>query len=79
MKGKIKMFEMDYDIRDSVKAIVTASAARGVYLTLDNGQYAFAHFDKLPVGSSVYCTVLKKATEHWLTLVSIDSVNWSAA
>jgi len=69
------MYEMDYDVKDSLKGIVTASTTKGIYLDLENGYSAFAHFDKLPVGSSVYCTILKKATEHWLTLVSIDSVN----
>lgn len=73
------MLEMDCDVRDSVKGIVTASTTRGIYLDLDNGHSAFAHFYKLPVGSPVYCTVLKKATERWLTLVSIDSVIWLAA
>lgn len=73
------MFEIDYDVRDSVKGVVTASTTKGIYLTLDNGSYAFAHFNRLPVGCSVYCTVLKKATERWLTLVSVDSVNLLAA
>ena len=69
------MYEMSYDVRDSLKGIVTASTTKGIYLDLENGHSAFAHFDELSVGSSVYCTILKKATERWLTLVSIDSVN----
>ena len=43
-------------------------------LKLENGKNAYAVFNRLPVGTSVYCTVLKKATERWFTLVAIDSV-----
>ena len=65
---------MELDIRDCVKAIVSCSTSKGVYLELENGQSAFAIFDRIPNGTTVYCTVLKKATERWLTLVAIDSV-----
>ncbi len=65
---------MELNIRDSVTATVTCSSAKGIYLELSNGQGAFAVFNRLPVGTRVYCTVLKKATDRWLTLVSIDSV-----
>ena len=68
------MQETNYNVRDSLMGIVTASTTKGIFLDLENGYSAFAHFDKLPIGSSVYCTILKKATERWLTLVSIDSV-----
>ena len=65
---------MELNIRDCVKATVSCSTSRGVYVELENGQSAYAVFDRLPAGTSVYCTVLKKATERWLTLVAIDSV-----
>lgn len=67
---------MELDIRDSVKAVVSCCTSKGVYLELENGQSAYAVFDRLPSGTGVYCTVLKKATERWLTLVSIDSVRY---
>lgn len=66
---------MGYDIRDCVKAVVTSSTAKGVYLRLDDNQSAFARFSWLPVGCSVHCTIIKKATERLLTYVSIDSVS----
>ena len=65
---------MELNIRDSVMATVSCSTSTGVYLELRNGQSAYAVFDRLPVGASVCCTVLKKATDRWLTLVAIDSV-----
>ena len=67
---------MELNIRDSVMATVSCSTSKGVYVELENGQSAYAVFDRLPVGTGVYCTVLKKATERWLTLVSIDSVRY---
>ena len=66
--------ENGYDIRDSVRGVVTGRSAKGVYLDLDNGQGAFATFGSLPCGSEVLCTVLKKPTDRWLTLVAIDAV-----
>jgi hypothetical protein len=66
--------ESGYDIRDSVRGVVTGCSAKGVYLDLDNGQGAFATFGSLPCGSEVFCTVLKKPTDRWLTLVAIDAV-----
>ena len=65
---------MELNIRDSVKAVVSCCTSKGVYLELENGQSAYAVFDRLPIGTSVYCTVLKKANERWLTLVAIDAV-----
>lgn len=35
---------MGYDIRDCVKAVVTSSTAKGVYLRLDDNQSAFTRF-----------------------------------
>ena len=65
---------MQFEIRDSVKAIVSCCTSKGIYLEMENGENAYAVFNRLPVGTQVYCTVLKKATERWFTLVAIDSV-----
>ena len=66
--------ENGYEIRDSVRGVVTGCSAKGVYLDLDNGQGAFATFGSLPCGTEVFCTVLKKPNERCLTLVAIDAV-----
>ena len=68
---------MELEIRDSVKAVVSCCTSKGVYLMLEGGQSAYATFNRLPIGTNVYCTVLKKATERWLTLVAIDAVEYS--
>ena len=64
----------DYNVRDNVHAVVTSACGKGVFLQLENGQEAFAYVGKLMAGTEVLCTVLKKATEKWRVLVSIDSV-----
>ena len=68
---------MQFEIRDSIKAVVSCCTAKGVYLDLENGKSAYAVFNRLPVGTKVYCTVLKKATERFFTFVSIDAVVYS--
>jgi hypothetical protein len=65
---------MEFNIRDSVIATVSCSTSKGIYVELENGQTAYAAFERLPKGTAVYCTILKKSTGRWLTLVSIDSV-----
>ena len=67
---------MELCIRDSVKAVVSCCSSKGVYLELETGESAYTVFDYLPVGTHVLCTVLKKSTERWLTLVVIDSVSY---
>lgn len=64
----------NYDVRDGVHAVVTGGCNKGLFLRLENGQEAFASFGGLVSGTEVLCTVLKKATERWRVLVSIDSV-----
>ena len=67
--------EIGYDIGGSMRRVVTECSAKGVYLDSDNGQGAFATLGSLPCGSEVFCTVLKKPTDRWLTLVAIDAVS----
>lgn len=64
----------DYNVQDGVHAVVTGGCSKGLFLCLENGQEAFASFGGLVLGTEVLCTVLKKATERWRVLVSIDSV-----
>ena len=66
------------NIRDSVRGIVTGGCSRGIFLTLEDGQEAFARFGGLNPGATVYCTVLKNATEKRKVLVSIDSIEHRA-
>ena len=42
--------------------------------SVEDGQEAFTRFGGLNPGTTVLCTVLKKATEKWKVLVSIDSI-----
>lgn len=64
-----------YDRYDGCYGVVTGRCGKGAYLTLDNGQEAFAYrFASLLPGTKVLCTVLKLATEGKRMLVSIDSV-----
>lgn len=64
----------DFSIRDGVRAVVTGGCSKGMFLSLESGQEAFASFGGLVPGTEVLCTVLKKATERWRVLVAIDSV-----
>ena len=71
------MWNWDYEeeginIRDGVRGTVTGGCSKGIFLALEDGQEAFAHFGGLNPGTTVLCTVLKKATEKWKVLVSID-------
>ena len=66
--------ELGCEIRDSVKGVVAGCSEKGVYLDLENGEGAFASFGTLPRGTEVFCTILKKPSDRFLTLVSIDSV-----
>lgn len=64
----------NYNVRDGVRAVVTSGCSKGLFLVLENGQEAFASFGGLSPGTEMLCTVLKKSTERWRVLVSIDAV-----
>lgn len=74
------MWNWDYEedgtnIRDGIKGTVIGGCSKGLFLVLEDGQEAFAHFGGLTPCTTVLCTVLKKATEKWKVLVSIDSID----
>ncbi len=65
-----------YEQFDGCYGKVTGRCKTGAYLTLDNGQEAFAYkFSNLILGTKVLCTVIKMPTNEKLMLVSIDSVD----
>lgn len=64
----------DFNVRDGVLAVVTGGCGTGLFLELENGQEAFSAFGSLEPGTKVLCSVLKKATEKWRVLVSIDGI-----
>lgn len=64
----------NYNVLDGVRAVVTGGCSKGLFLVLENGQEAFASFGGLSPATEVLCTVLKKSTERWRVLVSIDAV-----
>lgn len=70
--------EMDYigyERYDCCYGEVTGRCQAGAYVTLDNGQLAFAYrFGNLLPGTRVLCSVQKLPTEDKRMLVSIDSV-----
>ena len=63
-----------YQIGDSMRAVVIGNCSKGVYLDMEDGQEAFAVFNPLPRGTRVFCTILKKPTERFRTLVAVDAV-----
>jgi len=74
------MWKWDYEengtnIRDGIRGTVIGSCRKGLFLALEDGQKAFAHFGGLNPGTTVLCTVLKKVTERWNVLVSIDFID----
>lgn len=62
------------DVRDAVYGVVTGNCSKGVFLELKNGQQAFSYFGGLACGSKVLCSVIRRASDNWRVLVSIDSV-----
>lgn len=59
------MWTWDYEedgtnIRDGVRGTVTGGCSKGIFLALEDGQEAFAHFGGLNPGTTVLCTVLKR-------------------
>lgn len=66
---------VSYERFDGCYGVVTGRCKSGVFLTLDNGQEAFAYkFGGLMSGTKVLCTVLKMPSEEKRMIVSIDSV-----
>ena len=64
-----------YEKYDGCYGTVVGRCQKGAFLTLDNGEPAFAYrFANLENGSKVLCTVLRQATDDLRMLVSIDSV-----
>lgn len=67
--------EVVYERFDMCKAEVTGRSQKGIFLTLDNGEKAFAYkYGNLISGSKVLVSVLKLAEGNLLTRVSVDSV-----
>ena len=64
-----------YEVLESCYGKVGGTCQKGAFLTLDNGQEAFAYkFANLYPGTLVLCTVRRLADEQRRMLVSIDSV-----
>lgn len=64
-----------YEVFDGCYGTVVGRCQKGAFLTLDNGEDAFAYkFGNLCPGTKVLCTVLRLADEGRRKLVSIDSV-----
>lgn len=64
-----------YEVLDGCYGTVVGRCRKGAFLTLDNGEDAFAYkFGNLWPGTKVLCTVLRLAHEGRRKLVSIDSV-----
>ena len=73
MKSENEIYE-EYEIRDAVMGTVTRKCSKGLFLTLENGEEAYAKFGYLPIGTKVLCSVFKKASERLLMTVFIDSI-----
>lgn len=70
------MDEIRYEKFDGCYGKVTSRNASGSYITLDNGELAFAFGFYLFSGSSILCTVLRPAVpeEGKRARVSVDTV-----
>lgn len=69
-----------YERLDGCYGEVIGTCRSGAFLTLDNGEEAFAYrFASLRTGTKVLCTVRRPAKEDLRTLVTIDSVEYPAA
>lgn len=65
----------EYEVMDGCYGTVVDRCQKGAFLTLDNGEDAFAYkFGNLWPGTKVLCTVLRMGDEGRRKLVSIDSV-----
>ena len=70
-----------YDLYDAAYGVVTCCSRSGAYLTLDNGEDAFAYkAANLRPGTKVLCSVtrLAKPDRGWLKLVCIESVRYAS-
>lgn len=64
-----------YEPLDGCFGQIVGTCRKGAFLTLDNGQEAFAyHMANLRIGSKVLCTVLKLPRDERKMLVCVDSV-----
>ena len=64
-----------YEVLDGCYGIVEGCCRKGAFLTLDNGESAFAYsFGSLLPGTEVLCTVRRLAFGDQRKLVTIDSV-----
>ena len=71
----IKNITTEYEVFDGCYGTVTGRCQKGAFITLDNGQEAFAfRYANLLPGTEVICTVIKKSKEDRRTLVSVDSI-----
>lgn len=69
------MKNMGYEIMDECYAVVSGRCGDGIFLTLDNGEKAYAHrFGNLFPGTQVICRIDRLPTNNKNTLVSISSV-----
>lgn len=65
----------EYNRGDCCYATVTGHNGRGSYLTLDNGQRAFAYSaGNIRVDAKVLCTVAREAVPGKNILVRLDSI-----
>lgn len=65
----------EYSKYDSCYGHITGRCQSGAYLTLDNGQLAFAYrMAGLRNGTKVFCSVMKKAAEGRRMLVNVEGV-----
>lgn len=65
----------DYEVMDECFAVVSNRCGDGVFLTLDNGEKAFApRFGNLKPGDKVICRIDRLAQGDKKPLVSISSV-----
>lgn len=73
MFGDEKSF--DYEVMDECYAVVSSRCGNGIFLTLDNGEKAYAHrFGNLIPGDEVICRVDKLPQADKGILVSVSSV-----
>lgn len=63
-----------YRVWDTCTGTVEGKSRDGVYLTLDNGEEAFAfRYTGLKIGDKVFCSVKHPARDGRKMLVTIDS------
>lgn len=76
MNNKFIESSSAYEVSDTCWGEVIGKCKSGIFLELDNKQYAFAYsYTYLAAGSKVLCSVKRKAYADKAMLVTIDSVN----